>query len=482
MPIFEKTAASQQQIDQFLADTERSVAALSEYADYVTVSGLQRICRDFAQNIDDFYRDDRKLNIGIIGQVKAGKSTFLNTLLFGGKEILPTARAPKTAALTKIEYSEENRICVEYYSPEEWQTLESYARTETEDNEHIVARETIKLVAENGIDPMPYLQMRTEEIAFPSLDALMECLNEYVGENGKFTTMFKNVTLYMDKPELAEISIVDTPGMNDAIVSRSERTRDFIGRCDVVFFLSRGSQFIDENDMKMIQNQIPQKGVARMVLICSRFDEALLDELKKCGSLRATIEKLTPKLTEYAQSRFGAAPIFISSLVEAMTGKQESEYSRNEAHVFKRLNRFGDLTQEMMQEIGNLDAVRMLFDEVVASKDETLQQKASGFIPAVKKEWNAAVRDLVAETQRRKLLLETGDKEILQKQKSVMESQITGIKASLETVLGELRIALEQTKGESLRTLRESCRENARLQERTGTEASVHTRKYPTGF
>ncbi|MBR2284703.1 MAG: dynamin family protein [Ruminococcus sp.] len=482
MPIFEKTAASQQQIDQFLADTERSVAALSEYADYVTVSGLQRICRDFAQNIDDFYRDDRKLNIGIIGQVKAGKSTFLNTLLFGGKEILPTARAPKTAALTKIEYSEENRICVEYYSPEEWQTLESYARTETEDNEHIVARETIKLVAENGIDPMPYLQMRTEEIAFPSLDALMECLNEYVGENGKFTPMVKNVTLYMDKPELAEISIVDTPGMNDAIVSRSERTRDFIGRCDVVFFLSRGSQFIDENDMKMIQNQIPQKGVARMVLICSRFDEALLDELKKCGSLRATIEKLTPKLTEYAQSRFGAAPIFISSLVEAMTGKQESEYSRNEAHVFKRLNRFGDLTQEMMQEIGNLDAVRMLFDEVVASKDETLQQKASGFIPAVKKEWNAAVRDLVAETQRRKLLLETGDKEILQKQKSVMESQITGIKASLETVLGELRIALEQTKGESLRTLRESCRENARLQERTGTEASVHTRKYTTGF
>lgn len=482
MPMFEKTAAVQQQIDQFLADTEASVSALGEYSDFVQTTELQRIRKEFSRNIDDFYRDDRKLNIGIIGQVKAGKSTFLNTLLFEGKEILPTARTPKTAALTKIEYSEQNRICVEYYSPEEWRILEDYAKAEIEDNEHAVARETMKLVAENGIDPAPYLHMGKEEIPFPSLDALMEQLNEYVGENGKFTPMVKTVTLYMDKPELKEISIVDTPGMNDAIVSRSERTREFIGRCDVVFFLSRGSQFIDENDMKMIQNQIPQKGVARMVLICSRFDETLQDELKKCGSLRATMQKQIPQLTEYAKRKFGSEPIFISSMIEAMIGKREVDYSRNEAHVFKRLNRFGDLTQDMMQEIGNIAAVRAVFHEVVSSKDETLQKKASGFMPSVKKEWNAAVKDLKSETERRKLLLETGDKELLQKQKSAMEPQISGIRASLETVLGELRNALEQTKGESMSRLRDSCRENARLQERTGTETSVHTRKYTTGF
>lgn len=497
MPIFQKTAASQQQIDQFLTDTEKSIAVLNEYTDYIITSELQRIRREFAKNINDFYRDDRKLNIGIIGQVKAGKSTFLNTLLFEGKEILPTARTPKTAALTKIEYSEENRICVEYYSPNEWHTLEEYARAESEENEYIVARETMKLVAENGIDPVPYLNMGTEEIPFPSLDALMEQLNEYVGENGRFTPMVKTVTLYMNKPELAEISVVDTPGMNDAILSRTDRTREFIGQCDVVFFMSRGSQFVDDNDMKLISNQLPQKGVANLILICSRFDDALLDELRKCGSLRATIDKITAKLTEQAQTKFihedqnnstagrflsaCSAPVFISSIVNGMAGKQESDYSRNEAHVFKRLNRFGDLSQEMMLEIGNISTVREIFEKVVKAKDATLLEKAKNFVPAVKAEWNAMVRELTNETERRKTTLETGDKDLLEKQKKAMESQISGIKASLEAILGDLRIALEQAKGDSLKRLRESCRENARLQERTGTESHVERYKVTTG-
>lgn len=497
MLIFEKTAAVQQQIDQFLADTEASVSVLGEYSDFVQTTELQRIRKEFSRNIDDFYRDDRKLNIGIIGQVKAGKSTFLNTLLFEGKEILPTARTPKTAALTKIEYSEQNRICVEYYNPEEWQILEDYAKAEIEDNEHTVARETMKLVAENGIDPVPYLNMGKEEIPFPSLDALMEQLNEYVGENGKFTPLVKNVTLYMDKPELSEISVVDTPGMNDAIASRTDRTREFMGQCDVVFFLSRGSQFLDDNDIKLISNQLPQKGIANLVLICSRFDDALLDELRKCGSLHATIEKIKAKLTEQAQIKFMqedqnnsaasrflsacSAPIFISSIVHGMADKQESDYSRNEAHVFKRLNRFGDLTKEMMLEIGNISAVKDIFEKVVTTKDVSLQDKAKNFVPAVKSEWNAVIKELKSETERRKTTLETGDKDLLEKQKKAMESQISGIKASLEAILGDLRIGLEQAKGDSLKRLRESCRENARLQERTGTESHVERYKVTTG-
>jgi hypothetical protein len=493
MGIFNNTSISQQQICQFLTETERCVSTLGEFTEYVSISDLQRIRREFTKNVNDFYRDGRKLNIGIIGQVKAGKSTFLNMLLFEGKEILPTARTPKTAALTKIEYSEENSICVEYYSLEEWHILEEYAKSDIEDNEHTVARETMKLVAENSIDPEPYLNIGKEEISFPSVDALMAQLNEYVGENGKFTPMVRSVTLYMNKPELAEISVVDTPGMNDAIASRTDRTREFIGQCDVVFFMSRGSQFMDDNDIKLILSQLPQKGVANLYLICSRFDDALLDELRKCGSLRATIDKIKAKLTEQAQAKFMredqnntaaerflkncSEPIFISSMVYGMIGKHETEYSRNEAHVFKRLNRFDDLSQDKMQEIGNMGAVSDIFAEVVKAKDATLQEKSKNFVPAVKSEWNAALTNLIAETERKKNLLETGDKETLEKQKKVMESQISSIKASLETILGELRIGLEQAKGDSLKLLREKCRDNARLQERTGTE--FHVERYP---
>lgn len=60
--------------------------------------------------------ENRKLRIGIVGQVKAGKSSFLNALLFEGKEILPHAATPMTAALTKIEYAENPYAVVHYYT------------------------------------------------------------------------------------------------------------------------------------------------------------------------------------------------------------------------------------------------------------------------------------------------------------------------------------------------------------------------------
>lgn len=497
MPIFEKTASEQKRIDEFLNITEKSIEKLNGYEEYVQTNLLKNVREDLMSTTNNFYRSDRKLNIGIIGQVKAGKSTFLNTLLFDGKEILPTARTPKTASLTKIEYSEKNHICVEYYTPDEWKILENYAQSEIEDNEHTVARETMKMVAENGVNPYTYLEKGTEDIPFPSLDELMGQLNEYVGENGKFTPMVKNVILYMDKPELAEISVVDTPGMNDAIASRTDRTREFIKNCDVVFFLSRGSQFLDSNDMKLISSQIPQEGVANLILICSQFDATLLDELRKCGSLRATIDKVKSKLIEQAKETFiresqkdgslnkfidnCSEPIFISSLLNNMSEKQESEFSRNEAWIYKKVNKFGDLTQEIMQEIGNIKSVRDIFSQITANKDNTLQERAKSFIPNAKDKWNIIIKELKEETERRKVTLESGDKDTLEKQKKLMESQISGIKASLETVLGDLRISLEQAKSDIIKKLRDNCRDNSRLQERTGTEYHSDRYKVTTG-
>ncbi|WP_298482119.1 dynamin family protein [uncultured Ruminococcus sp.] len=495
MLIFEKTAAEQAKINAFLTRADQTLSQLAPYADYLTLTDLRRVRDSFVAKTDDFYRSDRKLNIGVIGQVKAGKSTFLNTLLFDGADVLPSARTPKTATLTKIEYAETNSICVEYYNPEEWSLLEEYSRCDISDNEHDVAREIMNMVSKNGIDPREYLERGTDAVQFESVDALMGQLNEYVGENGRLTPMVKNVTIRMNRPELAEISVVDTPGLNDAIASRTDKTREFIEKCDVVFFLSRASQFIDGNDMKLITSQLPQKGVEHLVLVCSRFDDGLLDELRKVGSLRGTMDKVkaalctqSAEIVKRAKADGGAAarvleqchdPIFISSMLYNMAQKPIDSFSRNEAFVYKKLNKFGDLTPELMLEIGNMDCVKTLFQKIVSDKDATLQQKAIQFLPRVHDEWNAAVRMMSEEAKRKLQVLEAGDREKLGKQKKAMESQISGIKASLETVLGDLMIALEQTKADNLRKLRENCRECSRLEEKTGTE--WHTSSHMVG-
>ena len=175
------------------------------------------------------------MNIGVIGQVKAGKSSFLNTLLFNGKDILPKASTPKTATLTKMEYSDRNIISIEYYSTEEWDNLKDNAAIDLDEDIYTVAREIFSMVERNGIEPEVYLQKGHEEIEFDTYDDLIASLNNYVGEDGKFTPIVKAVTLYLNKEEFKGLSIVDTPGLNDPILSRTIRTKEFMEVCDVVF-------------------------------------------------------------------------------------------------------------------------------------------------------------------------------------------------------------------------------------------------------
>ena len=73
----------------FTSGVEQIASNLSDKAKKEDISGLHKLIDNFNLKTEDFFRKERKLNIGVVGQVKAGKSSFLNTLLFGGKEILP---------------------------------------------------------------------------------------------------------------------------------------------------------------------------------------------------------------------------------------------------------------------------------------------------------------------------------------------------------------------------------------------------------
>lgn len=64
--------------------------------------------------------EKEKITIGIIGQVKNGKSSLLNALIFE-KPVLPTSSTPMTSNLSVITYGEKTKAEVEFYSKEEWQ-------------------------------------------------------------------------------------------------------------------------------------------------------------------------------------------------------------------------------------------------------------------------------------------------------------------------------------------------------------------------
>ncbi len=77
--------------------------------------------------------ENRGLKVGIIGRVKAGKSSLLNALIFEGVEVLPKAATPMTASLTILKYAQNLSAEVEFYSQEDISELKNeHARYERE--------------------------------------------------------------------------------------------------------------------------------------------------------------------------------------------------------------------------------------------------------------------------------------------------------------------------------------------------------------
>ncbi|MDO7812013.1 dynamin family protein [Helicobacter pylori] len=74
---------------------------------------------ELEKTLKEMQAEDRDLKVGIIGCVKAGKSSLLNALIFEGVEVLPKAATPMTASLTILKYAKTLSAEVEFYSPKD---------------------------------------------------------------------------------------------------------------------------------------------------------------------------------------------------------------------------------------------------------------------------------------------------------------------------------------------------------------------------
>lgn len=492
------------EFQKFTDQADAIVTALTGYGKDEDIAAINKLIANFRTKTADFYRENRKLNIGVVGQVKAGKSSFLNTLLFEGKEILPKASTPKTATLTKMEYAEENVIEIEYYSPEEWEVLEENSVVDQDDEIYTSAREIVDMVRRNGIDPHPCLEKGVDRIQFAAYEDLISSLNDYVGEDGRYTPIVKAVTLYLNKEEFRGLSIVNTPGLNDPIASRTIRTKEFMEVCDVVFFLSQSGSFLDKSDWILLSSQLPQKGVKKLVLIASKYDSGVRDILRvqdddelfgddenTADNIPKACKIIKRKLKKRAKTKVGEfikdleargsspqlmevvkqceAPIMVSSIVYNMAGKPQTEYSSEEKNIYSALKQFSSDMESDLELLGNFQEVRKLFDEAVAEKEAILESKARSFLPNAFEELKTLLAGCLEKTNKRIQILESNDRGQLLEQKKQMETQMGAIKADIAALFGDLNARLETEKSAGIREIREASKDYSSVKMHAGT-------------
>ncbi|MEH7389397.1 dynamin family protein [Bacillus sp. JJ1474] len=310
---------------------------------------LQLFVSHFKDKMEGIVQNEKILKIGIVGEVKAGKSSFLNALLFEGKKILPEAPTPMTAALTKISYAAELKAEVFFYSRKDWEMIEelshqydleyqklkeeliSRKREQSENpfsslsfskgdksakariseeeirlyvNERVSeekkgCKELTNLVVENDIKLEEYLDSAQTIKGVETIGDLTDKLGYFVGAEGVLTPIVKSTNIYLNLPGLKDLEVIDTPGTNDPIVSRGLVTRKYLAQCDAIFLLSYAGQFMKNQDVEFLVNTLPTEGIRKGIIIGSKFDAALLN-LEPGGDLVQALRMLQGKLTNYA--------------------------------------------------------------------------------------------------------------------------------------------------------------------------------------
>lgn len=412
------------------------------------ISDLKKVGRALSRSLDRGNDKKRKLSVGVIGDIKAGKSTFLNSLLFGGKDILPKSVTPMTAALTKITYSDTPKAIVHFYTHEDWELIEQDSNEFDRiiNNEYNTYLENYD-IRKSGVNTnigkpkskeeftksMNYSVEERYKSAKELTDMIRERhtdlnmlgdskdvrnnLDDYVGANGKYTPIVNYVELQICEESLKEFDIVDTPGLNDPVKSRSLKTKEFLSQCDVAVILSPVGQFLPATTMCNINMRIPSEGIKHIIILGSRMDEGIrqisedkkqpsfIQAYKLCESeymdtYHANIEK-AKKSGIVGGIKIYGEPIFISSAFFTMYLKKKANQplSKEENTIIETIKKdYPDFDEEKLGAYSKFGNVIEKLKEIKAEKEKIISEHDREIVDVYSSKAFEIVETLISDT------------------------------------------------------------------------------------
>ena len=313
-------------------EKKKQILALTKQAE-----GFGWLTKERADEIKKKIEND-VLTIGVIGQMKCGKSTFLNAFVFED-DVLPAASTPMTASLSVITYGTEKKITAEFYTKDEWEEqkvtaardLESVKGNELEESKIKAAKELVEKSAKLGSNLQSYLG-KTQNDSFDNLE-------QYVGADGKYISITKAVKIYYPKDYLKGVEIVDTPGMNDPIVSREERTKEFLHKADVVLMMLCAERAFDSTDKTILFENVRKCGTGKVLIGINKYDISY-DKGKNEDEIREYVENEIRKVcSEYKDDTISeimkeVTPVLLSANMALLSEIPMSKISSNDVYNF----------------------------------------------------------------------------------------------------------------------------------------------------
>ncbi len=521
---------------------------------------------ELEKTLKELQNTHRDLKVGIIGRVKAGKSSLLNALIFEGVEVLPKAATPMTASLTILKYAETLSAEVEFYSPKDIAELknehERYVRefnriVEEEVNkqkekqslsnrakegfknlsnkfsrnksdkeapkERVLSDEEInkraERIAKNELEKDARLVsshdqyekikksglLNTENldprIQANSLQELNQKLLQFVGADGKYMPYTKAVQISLNNPNLKDLEVIDTPGVNDPIASREERTKALLKDCDVVFIVSPSNQFLTASDMSLFDRVSNKEGLQEIYFVASQADSAVLSmsEVEKSNqhlptafenaqkSLSSQLNSIMGKLIEnYPNQReiFEKAikngVILASGVCFSMhkdfnnqasweRNQKTEEYHnalRNLRDSYPDAFNSDDKSKESLLFLSNMSAIKERLDKATQEKEKIMSQKWQDYAESQANNLHALIAQLLQDLEEEKKRVKSTDISAIKEQIKAYENLSGNIEMEFREAYEEfifdfinnIRVGLDETLKKAIQTARVGAR------------------------
>jgi hypothetical protein len=244
--------------------------------------------------------------IAFIGQVKAGKSSFINAFV-RRPGLLPTDINPWTTAVTYLHFgghdvpSEGAQFT--FFAPDEWEQLTHGGGRIRELTQRLVPGFAIDQLGQH-VEAMrrrsearlgaTFAEILGQSHVFPAVSK--EIMEQYVcsGSHGAANDEKSNVGLYSDVVKKADLyfggsefglptSIIDTPGTNDPFLVRDEITRRTLEAADIYVVMLTARQALSSADVALLRIL---RGLQkdRIAVFVNRIDE-LSDIARDCPTI-----------------------------------------------------------------------------------------------------------------------------------------------------------------------------------------------------
>ena len=194
------------------------------------LTGIREVCNQFRivslnrqiEACEGLFTGNRLIDVAVLGQFKAGKSSFLNSLI--GKSILPIGVIPVTTSITRLRYGTSERAVIRYF----------------DGREEEVALGAVEDYTSEARNPSNQKNVEVVEVELPSLEAF------------------------------AGLRLVDTPGLGSIFKYHMAASENWLPEVGTALLAISSDRPLAKDDLQLIRDL--RKHTPKIVLLLTKAD------------------------------------------------------------------------------------------------------------------------------------------------------------------------------------------------------------------